>query len=251
MESTRADRILEDWSAIADQARRPSAAPRRVAVRSGVSSGTLAGAMLLSVAILVAVVWFGPPGPDGGVGTIPSASPSPSASPAATPTLTPTPAPTATSSPTPTPTPVATAIPVATSGRCDPGDLAARITMWEGAAGHRIAHLELANNTAAACEVDAMAKPQLVNGAGTILIDGSDPTDSKVLTLAAGEVVSTLVQAGNYCGPAPVPPVSVAFVLRDGGRVVASPVSPTDGTVPPCLGSAGSAGDIEMHPWSR
>ena len=245
MESPRADRILEDWSAIADQARRPSAAPRRVAVRSGVSSGTLAGAMLLSVAILVAAVWFGPPGPDGGVGTIPSASPSPSASPAATPTRTPTPAPTATASPT------ATATPVATSGRCDPGDLAARITMWEGAAGHRVAHVELVNGAAAACEVDAMAKPQLVDGAGTILIDGSDPTDSKVLTLAAAEVVTTLVQAGNYCGPAPEPPVSVAFVLRDGGRVVASPVSPTDATVPPCLGAAGSPGDIEMHPWSR
>ena len=239
MESPRADRILEDWSAVADQARRPTAAPRRIAVRSGVSSGTLAGAMLLSVAILVAIVWFGPPGPDGGVGTIPSPSPSPSASPAATPTLAPTPAPTATASP------------VATSGRCDPVDLSARITMWEGAAGHRIAHVELANGAAAACEVDAMAKPQLVDGAGTILIDGSDPTDSKVLTLAAAEIVTTLVQAGNYCGPAPEPPVSVAFAFRDGGRVVASPVSPTDATVPPCLGAAGSPGDIEMHPWAR
>ena len=78
--------------------------------------------------------------------------------------------------------------------------------------------------------------------AGAILIDGADPAASAVLTIAPGDVVTTLVQAGNYCGPAPEAPVSVAFVLRDGGRFVASPFSPTDATVPPCLGAADRPG---------
>ena len=239
MESPRVDRILKDWSAVADQARRPSAPPRRVAVRSGVSSGTLAGATLLSVAILVAVVWFGPPGRDGGVATLPSVAPTPSASPAATPTATASPTPTATGTQTPT------------TGPCDPSDLTTRITLWEGAAGHRIAHVDMTNSGPASCEVDAVPKPQLVDGRGAILIDGPVPPASEVLTLATAELVTTLVQAGNYCGPTPEAPVSVAFVQRDGSRVIASPVSPTDATVPPCLGAAGSAGDIEMQPWTR
>ena len=59
-------------------------------------------------------------------------------------------------------------------------------------------------------------------------------------------------QAGNYCGPAPAAPVTVAFVLAGGtGRVVALPFSATDTSgVPPCLGAPGSAGNIEMHPWA-
>lgn len=98
--------------------------------------------------------------------------------------------------------------------------------------------------------LEAMARPQLVDGQGSVLIDGSTPPTSAFLTIAPGGVVKTLVQDGNYCGPDPVVPVSVAFVFNDGSTVVAAPASATDGTVPPCLGAAGSAGDIEMHPWA-
>jgi hypothetical protein len=232
METPRVDRILEDWAAVASQARRPAAPPRRVVVRSGLSSGTLAGATLLVVALLAAAVWFGGPGLDGGVGSIPSAPPSATATP----------------HPTPTPTPTPTAVP--TIGPCDPADLAARILMWEGAAGHRIAHVDLVNNGSVGCTVDAMAKPELVDGSGSILIEGSNPPPSDVLTIAPGKPVTALVQDGNYCGQTPEAPVSVAFVFGDGRRVVASPVSPTDATVPPCLGAAGSPGTIEMQPWT-
>ncbi len=61
-------------------------------------------------------------------------------------------------------------------------------------------------------------------------------------------MLSTLVQAGNYCGPAPTAPVSVAFAF-DTFRLEADPASPSDLTVPPCLGAPGSAGDIGMQPW--
>ncbi len=133
---------------------------------------------------------------------------------------------------------------------CDNATLEARITMWEGAAGHRIAHVELTNTGLEACVVQATLRPQLVDGNRSILIDGAAPAGSDpLLTLAPSKTLKTLVQDGNYCGPAPVAPVSVAFVLADGSHVLAAPVSPTDATVPPCLGS-GSKADIEMQPWA-
>jgi hypothetical protein len=122
---------------------------------------------------------------------------------------------------------------------------------WEGAAGHRTADLELTNAGTVTCRLATMARPQLVDGHGSVLIDGTDPGPSKTLTLAPGDVVKTFAQDANYCGPDPVPPVSVAFVLNGGGRFVATPLSPTDATVPPCNGAPGSKGDIEMQPWAR
>jgi len=95
-----------------------------------------------------------------------------------------------------------------------------------------------------------MDKPQFVDGKGSVLIDGQTPSSTAVLTLAPGDVVTTAVQVSNYCGPNPAPPVSVAFVQNGGGRFVATPVSPTDTTVPPCNG-AGQPAVIDMHPWAH
>lgn len=223
MDPSPVDRILKDWSAVASQARRPAAPPRGIALRSGLSTSTLAGAGLTVAALVVAVLWLGGRAPNGS-GGIPPTSPDPSA--AVTPS------------------------PVPTMGPCDPASLPARITLWEGAAGHRIATVELTNSGPSPCTVPAMARPQLVDGEGTVLIDGSNPTGSDVLTMGPGDVLATLIQDGNYCGPAPVAPVSVAFVLSDGRRIVAAPFSANDATVPPCLGAPGSAGTIEMQPWA-
>ena len=174
----------------------------------------------------------------GGVGS--EASPSPSAAIVAPPTATESQAATASA-----PAPAATAV-----APCGLANLEARITLWEGAAGHRIAHVELTNIGFDACVIQAKARPQLVDGNRSILIDGSSPAaPDPFLTVDAGGVLKTLVQDGNYCGPAPVAPVSVAFVLADGSHVLATPFSPTDATVPPCLGS-GSKADIEMQPWA-
>jgi hypothetical protein len=158
--------------------------------------------------------------------------------------------PSAIATPTPTTNPAATATAVATAGPCDPAALAARITQWEGATGHRIASVELTNTGSAECTVAALLQPQLVDGNGAVLIDSPAPAPSAAVSVTAGGMLKTLVQDGNYCGPAPVAPVSVAFVFPGGlGRIVATPLSPTDTTgVPPCLGAPGSAGDIEMQP---
>jgi Protein of unknown function (DUF4232) len=187
-----------------------------------------------SVALLV--VTRPAPGGVGGQGSQP-----PAVVASATPT-----APTASTASTPSPKPTA----APTTGPCDAAQLAARITLWEGAAGHRIADVELTNGSSGPCIVQAMAKPELVDGHGSVIIDGAEPATSGTLTVGAGEVLKTLVQDGNYCGPLPLAPVTVAFILGDGGRVVATPFSPTDVTVPPCLGAPGSAGDIEMQPWA-
>ncbi|HEX8939462.1 MAG TPA: DUF4232 domain-containing protein [Candidatus Limnocylindrales bacterium] len=164
---------------------------------------------------------------------------------------------TASASPTPTataagpsPTIPPTPSPLPSTGPCPAGQLAARLTLWEGAAGHRIGHVELTNTGGTSCTVAALDRPQLVDGHGSVLIDGAPPAASATLTMAAGGVLKTLVQDGDYCGPAPVAPVAVAFVLPAGGRVVATPVSPTDATVPPCLSAPGAPGDIEMQAWA-
>ena len=113
--------------------------------------------------------------------------------------------------------------------------------------------MELTNTgTVDSCLVRAMSRPQLIDGHGSMLIDGAPSAASAPLTMAPGAVLKTEVQDGNYCGPAPTAPVTVAFVLGGGpGRIVATPVSPTDTQgVPPCLGAPGSAGQIDMHPWA-
>lgn len=173
-----------------------------------------------------------------------TASPAPaSASPAST--LTPTAAPS--SSLTPTPTPIASVSPTA----CQAANLVARITSWEGAMGHQIAHVELTNN-GPACLLAATAQPQLVEGHGAVLINGVAAAAPASSPFGIGEVRQTLVQDTNYCGPVPDAPVSVAFVFAGlGGRLIALPLSATDTTgVPGCLSGPGSAGSIEMHEWA-
>jgi hypothetical protein len=231
----------------------PSTAQRRAAWRMPWSTSPMVGfgralvGLVVAVALGSALFLVLRPAP-GGIGAEASPSPSPtdvaivSPSPQA---IVPVPSrasvpPTPTLTPSPSPTPI---------GRCDPANLAARITVWEGAAGHRIANLELTNAGSEPCTVRSTEKPQLVDGKGSVLIDGVAPASSRALTMAPGGILKTLVQDSNYCGPAPVAPVSVAFVLADGGRFVATPFSPTDATVPPCNG-AGSAAVIEMQPWA-
>ena len=254
MEPSRVDRILEEWAAVTGRAHRPDSSPRRSGVTAGRAGATLAGAGLVVAALVIAVAVMGRIGPNGGIGAVTSPSPAATATPVATASPTPSPSPTPTASPsltpTATPTPTPTPTPVPTIGPCDPGSLAARITAWEGAAGHRIADVELTNAGTVTCRLATVAKPQLIDGHGSVLIDGTDPGPSKTLTIAPGDVVKTFVQDANYCGPDPVAPVSVAFVLGGGGRFVATPLSPTDATVPPCNGTPGSAGDIEMQPWA-
>ncbi len=135
---------------------------------------------------------------------------------------------------------------------CAPTALTVQVIGWEGAAGSRIGQIELLNSGTVACTVLALAQPQLIDGSGAVLIDGAEASPSETLVVEPGDKLETLVQASNYCGPDPAPPVAVAFVFPpEGGRVVGAPVAAGDTSgLPPCLGSAGTPGTIAMQPWT-
>jgi hypothetical protein len=238
MPKDRASRLLDEFSAVTSAAPRPVSSARRLTMRNRLPVATLTGATLVIVAVAVAALVIGQQGPSPSVGSLPSTSAA-------------SPAPSAPASVTAVASPSATVVPTAkpTVGPCDPASLAARITSWEGAAGSRIATVELTNRGTSSCVLEAVDRPQLVGGDGSVRIDGKSPATTEHLTLKAGAVVTTLVEASNDCKPAPVPPISLAFVFADGRRLVAEPLSPTDTTDPPCNG-AGSPGTIDMHPWA-
>lgn len=147
--------------------------------------------------------------------------------------------------PAPTTTPAAAAV-----RACTPYDVDAVITAWDGAAGSRIATVELHQIGTTACAVDPLPQPWLADGHGTPMLTGKAGAGTPI-TFAAGQVLRTLVQVGNYCGPEPAAPVTVAFTQHD-ATFVATALSPTDlSGVPPCNGEAGPANDIAMHPWAK
>lgn len=234
----------------------PTTPQRRAAWRGPRRSPTMFGTLRTFAAAAIAVVLGAAvlaflvlrPAP-GGVADRPSQPPSAtassSASAAASASASSSPVATASASPSPTvsPSPVIVG--------CAAADLRARIVSWEGAAGHRIANVTLTNASASDCIVATMARPQLIDGRGTVLIDGVAPTGSATLTIVPGAILKTQVQDGNYCGSAPVAPVRIRFIEAGGSRYDAAPPSPNDVTVPPCLSTPGSAGDIQMKPWGR
>jgi hypothetical protein len=143
-------------------------------------------------------------------------------------------------------TPVPTSQPILA---CTPSDITARVIDWTGAAGQRVASLEATNTGAVACLFPTVTRPQLVDGTGAILIDGTTTTGGTRIKVDPGARLTTMAEDGNYCGPTPVAPITVAFLLSGGQRVIAAPVSPTDTTgLAPCMGS-GSPADITMHAW--
>jgi len=140
----------------------------------------------------------------------------------------------------------------ATVPTCLATQLSARIVDWQGAAGSRIADVELTNTSFVHCSLRDYPQVQLVSARGIVLIGG--PAASMTASthgLVQLGLLKTEVRTSNYCGPTYARPVTLAFVLPGlGGRVVAIPVSPSDSSgVPPCNGAAGSPGSISMHAW--
>lgn len=241
MPRDRTSRLLDEFTAVTDAAPRPTS--RRITMRSRFPVATLSAASLVIVVVAVAALVLGRSAPTSDTGSSPRPSThGPSAQASAPSAQASTPSAQAS-------TPSAGASVEASGGPCTAADLAARIMLWEGAAGQRIADVDLTNHGRTDCLLDVLARPQLVDGTAAVLIDGPAPGSSGQITLAPGAVVKTLVAAGNWCKPAPQPPVSVAFVFADGQRVIADPLSPNDATMPPCNG-AGVPATIAMHPWA-
>lgn len=224
--------------------------------------GGLAALAIVLVAVAAIAAWWSTSEP--GFGGPPSPSPSvePSVEPSGAPSQSPAPAPSTAppsavgSSPSPT-SPSSTSV-----SACRAGDVSARILGWQGAAGSRIADVEVTNTAARPCLVRGTPGLQLLDAAGRVLIDSATAgpsgrpratsTDAE-LGLAPGGRLRTQVRTSNYCGPTPLPPIDIAFTLPSGGgRFVAVPgpgVSSTDAG-PPCLGGA-TAGQITMNGWQR
>jgi Protein of unknown function (DUF4232) len=140
----------------------------------------------------------------------------------------------------------------ATTPKCLASQLSARIVDWQGAAGSRIADVFLVNTSYVKCTVRNYPRVQLVDRHGTVLINGSSASTTATLhTLQPLGFLKTEVSASNYCGGAFTAPVTLAFGLPGSlGRVISMPRSSADVSgVPPCNGSPGSAGHIQMHAW--
>jgi hypothetical protein len=162
------------------------------------------------------------------------------------------PTPVATPKPTPAPTPKPTPI-------CLASQLGAKVTSWQGAAGHQIASVTLTSTSSHLCTVQGTPEVELVDANSGILIDsqtggpGGLPhiaPGAPAFHLSHGGSLTTMVQVGNYCGAAPALPTTVAFVLpASAGRLVAAPGP--GGSTPPCLGSPGSLGSIFMNGWRK
>ena len=143
-----------------------------------------------------------------------------------------------------TPTPVPGSV-----DACTVNSLAGEITAWEGAAGHRIATVQLANTGTGACAVPEYLRPALVDGDGHALIVGGPAQTAGKVALAAGGRATTLVDMTNYCGTAPTAPLSLRLYLPSGESIEAHPTSGVQGPIdpPPCNGPSQPA-SIEMQP---
>lgn len=226
------DRILADWDAVAGSVRRPAMAPRPRTAGHGSGAWSLVPLIALSLALVVGISWLGARSggaPDGPGSSIPGGGVGASA-PGATPGS-------------------SGATPDGSIAPCDLGELSVRITSWDGAAGNRIATIHLANAGVTACELAGVIRATLLDGSGAILATGPAAAPGKPIEIQPGARLSTLVDVANVCAVAPVAPVTVALDLGDDRRIVATPSSPTDLTLPPCNGSSRPA-DIQVQPWS-
>ena len=253
----RPDSILSEWRSVSATARRPAKAPRPQRGGTGSALG-LVGAGLLAAGLVVAIGVSGA-GRSSGVASQSTPSPStsavavagsPSTAPSAAPSTSPSAAATAIAAPSRAPaTPRPSAAPTA-APECRMSDLAARIMSWEGAAGNRIASINLTSQASVNCRITALPVPALVDAAGRVLVTGPGSPAGGRLTLRPGEVVTSDVDVSNVCGQAPKTPLTIAFDMGAAQPLVAAPLSATDDTVPPCNGPNVPA-SIQMHPWSR
>ena len=215
---------------------------------------------LAAAALVIAIgVWRLGPLLSTDVGASPTPLPTvgPSATASSVATASPSIAPSASPSVAPSPSPSSSPAVVA----CVAADLEARILGWQGAAGSRIADVEINNTSARPCLVRGTPGLQLVETNDVVLLDSATagpsgeahvaPSDPS-FELAPGGHLRTEVQASNYCGPNATLPIHIAFDLpAGGGKVKATPASgvSSDEAVPPCMGS--TAGMIAMNGWRK
>jgi DNA-directed RNA polymerase specialized sigma24 family protein len=145
--------------------------------------------------------------------------------------------------------PVVTAFPTDATRLCEPSELHLRVLQWAVAGTERTATVQMTNVSGAACLVDNLPEPWLVEAPQLPMIIGTDFTGT-LARIGPGDVFRTSVHVRNYCGPDPRAPVTLAF-RRDNTILVADPLTATDlSGVPGCGGYAQSPEDVRMvTPW--
>jgi hypothetical protein len=162
----------------------------------------------------------------------------------------------------PPPSPSASAMPSASASAsaepspseasCEAVDVNATITRWEGAAGSRIAWVDVDNASADECTLGAPTSAKLMDSLGQDLVTttGSAPVGQDV-PLGADQTARLLVQITNWCGAAPSKPVSVDLTLSTGATFVVEPATGVTFDPPPCNGPAQPATmDIQADGWT-
>lgn len=135
---------------------------------------------------------------------------------------------------------------------CTANDLSGLIMSWEGAAGHRIATIQISNDGSTACQLPLLLRPALIDGDGHALIVGQLPPEPASITVPARATASSMVDMANYCGAAPTPSdqaLKLRMYLPDESSIELLPVNslPLPADPPPCNGRNAPA-TIEMHP---
>ena len=145
-----------------------------------------------------------------------------------------------------------TEVPGPAGDACTAAQLSGEIVGWDGAAGHRIATLNLHNAGPRDCALPRLLRPALVDADGHALIVGAPVTDNRTLSFQVGNAASTMVDMANYCGAAPTAQLKIRLYLPDQTSFELSPHLNGSGTAdpPPCNGPTQPA-SIEMQPISR
>ena len=144
--------------------------------------------------------------------------------------------------------PIATAFPTDATRECGPAELQLRVTEWVADGAERTGTVEMTNTGGAACLVDNLPEPWLVEAPQMPMLVGTDFAGT-LIRIGPGDTLRTTVRVRNYCGSDPRAPVTLAF--RRGTTVlVARALTTTDlSGVPECGGYAPSPEDVRMQPW--
>lgn len=145
--------------------------------------------------------------------------------------------------------PIPTAFPTDATRECTSTELELRVTKWEPEGNDRVASVDMRNIGGAACLVDNLPEPWLVQAPQLPMLIGTDISGT-LIRIGPNDTIHTTVRVRNYCGPDPKAPVTVAF-RRATSVFVAQPLNGSDlSGVPPCGGFASSPNDITMAAWS-
>jgi hypothetical protein len=132
---------------------------------------------------------------------------------------------------------------------CAADQLSGTINGWDGAAGHRIATINVRNNGPTNCTLPELLRPALVDADGRALIVGKKVPAGTPFGLSAGAEATAMVDMANYCGAEPAAPLRIRLYLPDETSIELPPVNslPLPADPPPCNGPT-EPGTIEMQP---